>query len=466
MQTFLIIYLQLQQKKMAAAATQLQITIITPQWLDLPENEKENTSSASSSVSEQQQQQQELENEAIQMITEENNKRTTTQKYEPIHEWQKQKFDEWLTKNSFNMYPTRDEKEKLAEMLSASYAQITRLFANQRRRTHKKGGKGTTIKEDETSPISLITTIPEILTTESPTTDPSEINKNSNEQMNEDTTINSKSRSLSPSATSSIEDNNIAAICSAVADQIHVDQENKKSFETQPIPPPTKKRPRKRKSKKNSCDEKLLETTVDEILNKISRKEPANNNDIQKEQTDIIQIKVDEKIEKSSSKDISQKNINEEMPPVEVATAATSSTQNSSSSEAVNNSLLSMVNEVVNQPPNALQLAAMGDVNPRLVEAMHLLNNGVSWTHPTILSVVIQIHQYQQQQREIQLAQQRAYLARAGLGSPIETSPPPDSESSYSHSSSKSTEELMSSLSPDECLAVNVLTDLAMAGNW
>jgi|UniRef100_A0A914PYJ8 hypothetical protein len=155
------------------------------------------------------------------------------------------------------------------------------------------------------------------------------------------------------------------------------------------------------------------------------------------------------------------------MPPVEVATAAaTSSSQNSSSSEAVNNSLLSMVNEVVNQPPNALQLAAMGDVNPRLVEAMHLLNNGVSWTHPTILSVVIQIHQYQQQQREIQLAQQRAYLARAGLGSPIETSPPPGSESSYSHSSSKSTEELMSSLSPDECLAVNVLTDLAMAGNW
>jgi|UniRef100_A0AC35G6G2 hypothetical protein len=151
------------------------------------------------------------------------------------------------------------------------------------------------------------------------------------------------------------------------------------------------------------------------------------------------------------------------MPPVEVATSTgTSSSQNSSSSEAVNNSLLSMVNEVVNQPPNALQLAAMGDVNPRLVEAMHLLNNGVSWTHPTILSVVIQIHQYQQQQREIQLAQQRAYLARAEF----ETSPPPGSESSYSHSSSKSTEELMSSLSPDECLAVNVLTDLAKAGNW
>jgi hypothetical protein len=243
-----------------------------------------------------------------------------------------------------------------------------------------------------------------------------------------------------------------------------VDQKNKKSFETQPIPPSTKKRPRKRKSKKISCDEKLLETTVDEILNKISRKELANNNDIQKKQTDIIQIKVDEKIEKLSSKEISQEIINEKMPPVEVATA-TSSSQNSSS-EAVNNSLLSMVNEVVNQPPNAVQLAAMGDVNPRLVEAMHLLNNGVSWTHPTILSVVIQIHQYQQQQREIQLAQQRAYLARAGIGSPIETSPPPGSESSYSHSSSKSTEELMSSLSPDECLAVNVLTDLAMAGNW
>uniref|UniRef100_A0AC35G7L1 Homeobox domain-containing protein n=1 Tax=Panagrolaimus sp. PS1159 TaxID=55785 RepID=A0AC35G7L1_9BILA len=286
---------------MAAAATQLQITIITPQWLDLPENEKENASSSSSSVSEQQQQQQELENEAIQMITEENNKRTTTQKFEPIHEWQKQKFDEWLTKNSFNMYPTRDEKEKLAEMLSASYAQITRLFANQRRRTHKKGGKGTTIKEDETSPISLITTIPKILTIESPTTDPSEINENSIEQINKDTTINSISRSSSP-AIPSFEDNNIAAICSAVADQIHVDQENKKSFEPQPIPPPTKKRQRKRKSKKISWDEKLLETTVDEILNKISRKGPANDNDIQKEQTDIIQIKVDEKIEKSSSK--------------------------------------------------------------------------------------------------------------------------------------------------------------------
>jgi hypothetical protein len=102
------------------------------------------------------------------------------------------------------------------------------------------------------------------LTTESPTTDPSEINENSIEQINKDTTTNSISRLSSP-AIPSFEGNNIAAICSAVADQIHVDQENKKSFEPQPIPLPTKKRPRKRKSKKISWDEKLLETTVDEF---------------------------------------------------------------------------------------------------------------------------------------------------------------------------------------------------------
>ena len=120
-----------------------------------------------------------------------------------------------------------------------------------------------------------------------------------------------------------------------------------------------------------------------------------------------------------------------------------------------------MVNSVVNQPPPPLPHSVMADVNPRLLEAMDLLNKGVQWTHPKILAVLIQIlHQQQQQQREQQFAQQRAYLAHA-LTSPVGSSPPPASESANSHSSSKSTEELMSTLSPDEYLAVNVLTDLA-----
>uniref|UniRef100_A0AC34FZF0 Homeobox domain-containing protein n=1 Tax=Panagrolaimus sp. ES5 TaxID=591445 RepID=A0AC34FZF0_9BILA len=291
---------------MATAATQLQITIITPQWLDHPDiNEKENKS-----LQQQQHEQNDTIEETTNLITTTEDKTIKSQKIEPIHEWQKQKFDEWLTKNSFNMYPSRDEKEKLAEMLSASYLQITRLFANQRRRIHKKG-KITTIKEnDNLSILSPTTTIPENeeyskindITSE-------EINESSIEQMHieiSNVTTSSSERSISPPASSTsfstFEDNNIAAICSAVADQIHVEQENKKCFEK----PILKKKSRKRKNKKISCDEKLLETTVDEILQKIARqdsegKERKNEKELPPKRNAEVEIEIEmDNVEKSS----------------------------------------------------------------------------------------------------------------------------------------------------------------------
>uniref|UniRef100_A0A914Z914 Homeobox domain-containing protein n=1 Tax=Panagrolaimus superbus TaxID=310955 RepID=A0A914Z914_9BILA len=291
---------------MATAATQLQITIITPQWLDPSEHEKENTSS---SLQDQQEQEQNIEttNSNISITTTPTEDKTIrSQKIEPIHEWQKQKFDEWLSKNSFNMYPSRDEKEKLAEMLSASYLQITRLFANQRRRIHKKNKN--TIKENDDLSIPPPTTkIPE----NSFKDESSEIGEENIEIPTVERSICSGSgseRSLSPppsSTTSSsaftLEENNIAAICSAVADQIHFDQENKKCLEKKPI---QKTKSKKRKIKKISWDEKLLETTVDEILHKIGRKDSEvddKRKEKESQQNTEVEIEVDNvEIEKSS----------------------------------------------------------------------------------------------------------------------------------------------------------------------
>ena len=45
-------------------------------------------------------------------------------KVEPITDWQRKQFESWMEQNGSNMYPSRDEKEKLAEMLDASYPQV------------------------------------------------------------------------------------------------------------------------------------------------------------------------------------------------------------------------------------------------------------------------------------------------------------------------------------------------------
>jgi hypothetical protein len=335
------------------------------------------------------------------------------------------------------MYPTRDEKEKLAEMLSASYVQITRLFANQRRRIHKKSRNSNSIKEEESaaaipiipdiiSPIELLlkSTTPEI--------------KESKESLEQTTIENASESSDHLSSTSStLEDENIAAICSDIADLIHVDQEIKKSLEK---PIPTKKKSRKRKIRKISRDN-IAETTVDDILRKFSKKEEDEKKNKEKQHKEAKSKEAEHPIEE------------------EISTSIISETSQNNSETIMDNSLLSMVNEVVNQPPAALPLELVADVNPRLVEALNLLQRGASWTHPSILSVLIQIYQQQQQQQALQIAQQQAYLSRAFNNSFENSRESPGSE--YSHSSTKSTEELMSTLSPDECLAVNVLTDLA-----
>ena len=103
-----------------AAATQMHVPMVShPQWLDLPEHEKENNSS----------------NEEA--LTRTGNDEKCRAKVEPIHDWQRQKFEEWLTENSQNMYPTREEKENLASLLSVSYVQVSpgkaleiRLYGN------------------------------------------------------------------------------------------------------------------------------------------------------------------------------------------------------------------------------------------------------------------------------------------------------------------------------------------------
>ena len=126
------------------------------------------------------------------------------------------------------------------------------------------------------------------------------------------------------------------------------------------------------------------------------------------------------------------------------------------------NHLLSLVNEVIAKPPTAIPQSVMADVNPRLLEAMDLLNKGVSWTHPAILSVLLEIlRQQQEQQARLNIISQLSQQQNYNVYNVPETSPPPASESVNSGISEKSTEELMRSLTPDEYLAVNVLTELA-----
>ena len=45
-------------------------------------------------------------------------------KVEPITDWQRKQFEIWMEQNGSNMYPSRDEKEKLAKLLDASYPQV------------------------------------------------------------------------------------------------------------------------------------------------------------------------------------------------------------------------------------------------------------------------------------------------------------------------------------------------------
>uniref|UniRef100_A0AC34QSI3 Uncharacterized protein n=1 Tax=Panagrolaimus sp. JU765 TaxID=591449 RepID=A0AC34QSI3_9BILA len=128
----------------------------------------------------------------------------------------------------------------------------------------------------------------------------------------------------------------------------------------------------------------------------------------------------------------------------------------------MNQNVLNMiVNDVITRPPDLPQ-SLMADVNPKLVEAMRLLDEGVSWTHPAILSVLVLIRQHAQATAILNQYQQQQQQQLSPI--PVSehySSPAP--ESVTSRSSEKSTEELMRSLTPDEYLAVNVLTEMADA---
>ncbi|KAI1724749.1 homeobox KN domain-containing protein [Ditylenchus destructor] len=51
-----------------------------------------------------------------------------------LAEKQKREFQEWMSRHGNNLYPSRQDKEQLADQLGISYLQVTRLLANFRRR--------------------------------------------------------------------------------------------------------------------------------------------------------------------------------------------------------------------------------------------------------------------------------------------------------------------------------------------
>ncbi|CAK5076741.1 unnamed protein product [Meloidogyne enterolobii] len=60
-------------------------------------------------------------------------------RYKEQQEEQRQKrhFLLWLNQNG-NLYPSREQKERLAEEMGTNYGKVNKLFANQRRRQHKQ----------------------------------------------------------------------------------------------------------------------------------------------------------------------------------------------------------------------------------------------------------------------------------------------------------------------------------------
>ncbi|KAE9551685.1 hypothetical protein FO519_005090 [Halicephalobus sp. NKZ332] len=184
-------------------------------------------------------------------------------KVEPITEWQRKQFEIWMEQNGSNMYPSRDEKEKLAGTLDASYPQITRLFANHRRRFLKKKSVTPQSEVKEGSIDRLIAIIKE----------PSIEKMDKFDNLVHDETSTSE-RSVSPILRvddgASETDDSLAAICGAVADQIHDDIENKQKNMNPSEIQKKKRRPRKRKV---SDREAKLEATVDEILSKITKED-------------------------------------------------------------------------------------------------------------------------------------------------------------------------------------------------
>lgn len=51
---------------------------------------------------------------------------------------QKRQFQQWLHLHANSLYPTREQKERLATQMGTSYGKVNKLFANHRRRQHKQ----------------------------------------------------------------------------------------------------------------------------------------------------------------------------------------------------------------------------------------------------------------------------------------------------------------------------------------
>ncbi|VDM45208.1 unnamed protein product [Toxocara canis] len=54
------------------------------------------------------------------------------------HRQQTEMLDMWITLHGDNLYPCREEKERIAKDMSMSYLQVNRWFANRRRKQTKR----------------------------------------------------------------------------------------------------------------------------------------------------------------------------------------------------------------------------------------------------------------------------------------------------------------------------------------
>uniref|UniRef100_A0AC34QSK8 Homeobox domain-containing protein n=1 Tax=Panagrolaimus sp. JU765 TaxID=591449 RepID=A0AC34QSK8_9BILA len=180
-------------------------------------------------------------------------------KVEPISDFMRKKFETLVEERSCNIYPTRNEKEEIAQLLDASYSQINRLFANHRRRIlKKKATPQTEIREASIERLMAKIKEPSLVVT------PGEV------LLHEETSTSE--RSVSPTGSFSETDESVAVICAQVADQIHDDIQEKKNLMQ---PEKREKQPRKKRAPKRKISEHdaKLEATVDEILSKVSREE-------------------------------------------------------------------------------------------------------------------------------------------------------------------------------------------------
>uniref|UniRef100_A0A7E4ZV48 Homeobox domain-containing protein n=1 Tax=Panagrellus redivivus TaxID=6233 RepID=A0A7E4ZV48_PANRE len=382
-------------------------------------------------------------------------------KVEPISEEQKAKFDVWLEEHNFNMYPSREEKEALTELLGANYSQITRLFANHRRRTQHKSTPSVLAKKMDRTRAS-----------------------SSKESSLQRETSSTPAPESSTSTYTTAEDESVAAICGAVADLVHDDIANRAATTTT-TPKVTNSRKRRSTPKapistmSDAERDAKVEQTVESILNKMCRRSstPPVSPMTVSTGTPVREVSEEQMSTTPEALPIEQpspmqaiESIQNTAPPCftpSISSLISMASPSVTIDATVENTLFNLVVELVRQPPNALPAAVMATVNPRLIAAITLLESGFSWMHPAILSVIVE---YYFLGREHMPPQQQAWFCmlisvaiKAGLLPQALLNPDPITPITTPPATTapKSTEELLKELSPDELFAVNVLTDLA-----